>query len=289
MLNRNSLILLALVALVASVMLQPQMMSRSVYDFQVTFDISQSMQVEDLMIGDEAASRLSVARQAALELLQQLPCGSRIGWSIFTGKRIVSLVAPVEVCQHYAALLGSLKFIDKGMRWANASAVGKGLHQSIRAAHGMADSTRVVFLTDGQEAPPLEMGHRGMPSTDRYPVAGLIVGVGGVNPVRIPKTYDNNGHVSAYFQADEVVQRPNAAFGQSHEELSSRQDVHLGNLGRLASLTYLPLDTAPQLREAAIIESMAHQKLVPVDLRWIPASLALLFLSLRFFPGRFWR
>lgn len=285
--NRNSLIWLALLALLVCVFLQPKVMSRPVYSFQMTFDISQSMKVQDVLIGDVVASRLAIAKEAALDLLQSLPCGSTIGWSVFTGRRVVSLITPVEVCQHYAALLSSLKFIDSGMRWANASGIGKGIHQSIRAADKISDSTRIIFITDGQEAPPLRSGHRGMPSTDKYSVQGMLVGVGGLTPVRIPKTTDSDGHVTSYWQADEVVQQSDAAFGQSHEELSSRQDAHLSKLGRLSEMSYLALDSADQLADAALITSLAHQKEVPVDLRWIPASLALFLLCCRFFPGRF--
>ncbi len=286
MLSKNLLILLSLVALLVCVFLKPIVLSRPVYNFQITFDISQSMNVEDHVLGDKLISRLSASKEAALDLLQSLPCGSRIGWSVFTRRRVVTLTSPVEVCDHYAGLVSSLNNIDSSMRWANASGVGKGLHQSIRAADGMGESINIIFLTDGQEAPPLRSGDRGMPKTDRYPVNGVIVGVGGLNPVRIPKTFDEDGKVAAYWQAGEVVQKPDAPAGQSHEELSSRQDVHLSKLGRLAELIYLPMDSADQLADAAMASSLAHQKRVPVDLRWIPACLALLFLCLRFLPGR---
>ncbi len=285
LLDKNNLIVLALVSLIVCVFMQPRVMNRPTYKFQVTFDISQSMKVRDLLIDGTEASRLTVAKQAARGLLQSLPCGSSIGWSVFTGRRVVALVTPAEVCEHYAGLLSSLGFIDSGMRWANASGIGKGLHQSIRAADAL-DETQIVFITDGQEAPPQRTGHRGMPSTDKYKINGLIVGVGGETPVRIPKTVDQAGRVTAYWQADEVVQKPDAAFGQSHEELSSRQDVHLRKLARLAELNYLPLESPDQLPEAAMVKALGLDKPVPVDLRWIPASLALLFICCRFLPRR---
>jgi len=283
--NRNNLILLAFISLLVCVFLKPGVMPRPVYNFQVTFDISQSMKVQDLFIGGKPASRLSVAKAAARDLLQESPCGSTVGWSVFTGRRVVALITPIEVCQHYAALLSSLNFIDSGMRWANSSGVGKGLHQSIRSADSMGNSTRIIFMTDGQEAPPLRSGHRGMPSTDRFEIDGVIAGVGGDSPVRIPKTTDADGRVTSYWQADEVVQRPDAAFGQSREELSSRQDAHLSKLGRLSNLQYLPLESADQLAAAALDSSLSDEKTVPVDLRWIPASLALFFLCCRFIPA----
>lgn len=286
LINKNLLILFALLALFVCVLLKPVVMSRPAYNFQVTIDISQSMNVRDHIDEGVAISRLDAAKKAALGLLQALPCGSSLGWSIFTERRVVSLITPVEVCQHYAGLLTSLNFIDGGMRWANASGVGKGLHQSIRTAHGLDEATKVIFLSDGQEAPPLRANSRGMPKTDRYPVDGVIVGVGGRDLVRIPKSIDGEGRVLSYWQADEVVQRSDATVGQSQEELSRRQDQHLGKLGRLADLEYLPMETTDELAKVALVKSLAHEKEVPVDLRWIPASFALLFLCFRFFPRR---
>lgn len=286
-LNKNSLILLALVALLISLFLKPIVLSRPSYSFQVTFDISQSMRVEDQVINGKITSRLAAARDAAFNLLQALPCGSSIGWSVFTERRVVSLITPVEVCQHYAGLVSSLNYIDGNMRWANSSGVGKGLHASIRATHGLGVSTKIIFISDGQEAPPLRAGSRGMPKTDNYPVGGLIVGVGGVNPVRIPKIIDDDGQVISYWQANEVVQRSDVSFGQSQEELSKRNDEHLRKLGRLANLVYLPLESTNQLIDAALSKTLAHEREVPVDLRWIPAFLSLLFLCLRFLPARF--
>ena len=287
LMNKNILIFLALIALLVCVFLKPIVLSRPSYSFQVTFDISQSMRVEDQIINGRKSNRLSAAKDVALSLLHALPCGSSIGWSVFTERRVVSLITPVEVCEHYAALLSSLNYIDGNMRWANASGIGKGLHASIRATHGLGGATNVVFISDGQEAPPLRAGSRGMPRSDDYPVGGMIIGVGGTDPVRIPKTFGEDGQVTSYWQANEVVQRTVESFGQSQEELSKRQDVHLRKLGRLANLVYLPLESNNQLIDAALDGTMAHERDVPVDLRWIPASLALFFLCWRFLPVRF--
>jgi mxaL protein len=284
-LGNNSLILLALLALIICVLLQPITLSRPAYRFQVTFDISQSMNVEDLVIDGAVASRLTLAKRAARDLIQSLPCGSFIGWSIFTERRVATLTLPLEVCQHYAGLLTALEFIDGTMRWAEASGIGKGLHQSIRAADEIGDSTRLLFMTDGHEAPPLRSGDRGMPRTDKYAVSGLIIGLGDTVPVRIPKT-DSDGQFIGYWQANEVVQRSSDTLGPSHEELSRRQDEHLRTLGRLSELNYLALESPEQLLDAALNKTFSHERVMPIDLRWIPASIALLLLLWRFVPTR---
>lgn len=285
LLNVKLLVPLALVALIVCVFLPPRVMPKPTYSFLMTFDISQSMNVRDVVIDDVVSSRREMSKQAARDLLKELSCGSQIGLSIFTGRRVVLLIKPVEVCEHYASLLASLDLIDGRMRWANASGVGKGLHQSIRAADEIDSSTTVVFMTDGHEAPPLGQGSRGMPTSAQYEVDGLIVGVGGESPARIPKL-DTDGNVTGYWGADEVVQRMDDPSDQSQEELSRRQDDHLRKLSRLSGLGYLPLVSPGQLAQEALAPRFASDRSIPVDMRWIPASIALLLLCWRFVPLR---
>ena len=279
----NTLVVLAALALLIAVFLKPVEVQKPTYKLMVTFDISQSMGVEDHFEGGANISRLNAAKKAAGELLEELPCGSSVGWSIFTGRRVLSLIKPEDVCQHYAGLLTSLNFIDGRMRWANASGVGKGLHQSIRAADEIDQATTVVFITDGHEAPPLRVGSRGMPKSDQYETDGVIVGVGGSVPVRIPK-FDDDGNRTGYWLADEVVQRMDDASVQSHEELSRRQDEHLGNLARLSGLAYMTLDSTDALVNTIKQDRYAKSQLVSVELRWMPALVALLLLCFRFLP-----
>jgi len=280
--RHNAVIVAALLLLLVCVWLRPYARQAPAYSFLVTFDISQSMNVTDRFIGDEAVSRLVFSKAAAANLLTRLPCGSRIGWSIFTGRRVLTLLVPVEVCEHYEGLLAALEMIGGTMRWSDASGIGKGLHQSMRAVDELADGSHVVFMTDGHEAPPLRAGSRGMPNASEYQVNGIIAGIGGTVPVRIPKL-DENGAVSGYWSAEEVIQRQDGS--PSNEELSRRRDTHLATLGRLSQLHYLAPDAPEQLADLALTNTYSTPQTVLVDFRWIPATLALLLLLWRFRPS----
>lgn len=282
----DRLVFIALVALVLAALLPPIPQDRPVYNFQLTFDISQSMNVKDVFVDGNAASRLDFSKAAARQLLQSLPCGSRIGWSLFTERRAVALITPLDVCKHYHGLFTSLSYIDNNMRWAEASGIGKSLHQSMRAADAIGDDTQIIFMTDGHEAPPLRKGNRGMPNSDSLDVQGLIIGVGDTIPSPIPKL-DRYGKTIGYWQADEVIQSSLSVSGSKHEELSARHDTHLIKLGRLAKLRYAPIDSPEQLAQLAINPNHAKREKTPVSLNWIPACLALLFLCLRFRPTGF--
>ena len=70
---------------------------RNTSNTMVTFDITQSMNVADVMHGGVAVSRLALARAAMRDTLPALPCGSKVGWSIFADYRSFALLLPIEV------------------------------------------------------------------------------------------------------------------------------------------------------------------------------------------------
>lgn len=175
------------------------------FEHVVVIDVTQSMNVPDQMLAGKPVSRLVFAKQALQQALEELPCGSRLGWAIFTEYRSYLLSTPIEVCANRAELRGSLAGIDGRMAWSGNSEVAKGLHSGITVVQALPDKPSLIFVTDGQEAPPLSPRHR--PHFDDKPgeVAGLIVGVGDLRPSPIPKS-DPQGRPLGVWNADEVMQ-----------------------------------------------------------------------------------
>ncbi len=275
---------LALALLAAAVWLPPVTLDRSTWSYMVTFDITQSMDVEDVAVGGVPMTRLAASRATMREALRRLPCGSKLGWSVFADYRVMPLLLPVEVCSHYEELLASLARIDGTMRWANASNVGKGVSWTLRTALAIGPDTGVVFFTDGHESPPLRP-RESPPIHDLAPgeVSGLVIGVGGDLPARIPRT-DRDGRPAGYWQAADVVQRFEGGSGTAHEHLSELRETHLQDLSKLMGLAYRRLDTPAALGAALLDPALARPQPVATDLRWMPALLALLLLAWRFVP-----
>ena len=179
------------------------------------------MNVEDYELDRAPASRLAYARQAVRRALADLPCGSRVGLGAFAEYRTLLLLAPIEVCGNYNDLLASLDYLDGRMRWSNSSEITKGVFWSVRGAKQIGEGTQVIFLTDGQEAPPLRLKAR--PSFDDVKpgqVHGWIFGVGGYALQPIPKT-DPEGNPSGYWRAEDVVQSESEAGAASREPRAS--------------------------------------------------------------------
>ena len=284
----NGPLVLALLLLALAVWPPRVQLQRPVYNWQVSFDITQSMNVEDVELNHAAVSRLTLARAAMRDVLGALPCGSKVGWSVFADYRSVVILTPIEVCSHYEELLASLERIDGRMRWANASNVSKGVTWAVRGARSIGPDTSFVFISDGQESPPLRINET-PPMTDIKPgdVKGWLIGVGGDVPVPIPKT-GSNGEPAGYWRADEVVQGSAMGGTLNHEHLSELRQDHLRSLAELMGVNYRRLNKPDALMTAMLDSRYAQQVPTDADLRWIPALLALLLLVWRFAPDLGW-
>ncbi len=282
-------LLLAFALLILALIVPTVKWPRATFDYVIVFDISQSMNVEDYEIAGSPVSRLRYARDAARVALRNLPCGSRVGWGAFTGYRTMLLLAPVEVCANYNDLLASLDKIDGGMRWSEASEISKGLYWSVRAAEETESTPNIVFLTDGQEAPPIDPG-MALPMLGDLKgsaVRGWIIGTGGYAPSPIPK-FDDEGRRKGYWRSYEVVQAatPGDESKVLGEHLSGLREPHLQTLAKLTGFEYARLNDANTLRAVLRDERFARKRPVETDIKWLPLGLALLMLAGRFCPTR---
>jgi mxaL protein len=269
----------ALLFLIAAICLPPINTLQTTYDYLVVFDITQSMNVEDYETNGVPMSRLSFARNAVRQTLRALPCGSRIGWGIFTEYRTLVLLAPIEVCENYNDLLASLDRIDGRMRWANASQISKGVFWALRGAHDLGGKPHVLFITDGQEAPPLE--GEGLPLFDdikRGEIGGWLIGAGSYTPRPIPRT-DADGRPIGFWHADEVVQPESSSTGHNgapgHEQLSEVRETYLRQLANRVGFDYLHLSDGDSIRTAMLHPAFAEKRKAPTDFAWIAAAAAL--------------
>lgn len=266
----------AMALLLLATALPPILMPQKSHSFLVVFDITQSMGVMDMRINGHNVTRLDYAKSTLRQALRRLPCGSSLGWAAFADYRTMPLLEPLEVCEHFDALLASLDGIDARMRWANASHVAKGLYWALRSARAIDPSVVTVFVSDGHEAPPVAIGDSGSLVLEP-PMVGLVVGVGQVEPSRIPRT-DDEGRVLTFWNADDVVQRTDVPEGSSHEELSGLAEGHLRALAHRHALSYMRLNDANTLLDALRGMGNAKVKQLPTDWRWLPAVAALVLL-----------
>lgn len=296
----RSLALAAALLGIALTLVVPRItMQRPTYNVMAFIDITGSMKVRDMGSPAAPVERLEAAKSALRTLLGELPCRSRLGLGIFTERRAFVLFDPVEVCDNFDPIHQSISNIDWRMGWEGDSFVSSGVHHAIAETEPL--DADLLFLTDGQEAPPLPPG-AGIPPFEGEPgkVKGVIVGVGGKDKVPIPK-FDSDGNETGVYSEQEVVQenrtgppppdaekRPGyhpkwAPFGSDpptgDEQLSSVHSAHLSALAAQTGLAYAGLKENPDLLPVIAGVARPHPTSIDVDVRPWPATLALLLLT----------
>ncbi len=292
-------------------------MQHSVFEQVVVLDITQSMNVTDVQLDGQPVSRLAFAKHALRESLLHLPCGSKVGWAIFTEYRSFLLIAPVEVCANLSELRSTLAQIDTRKAWSGNSEVAKGVHSGIGIVKLLPGRPSLVFVTDGHESPPLSPRYR--PAFDDKPgdVQGLIVGVGDLLPSAIPKT-DPQGQPLGFWRADEVLQvdpssqgrggsvagelliddRADAAAAAAapalgatpgSEHLSSLREGYLRLLAREQGLAFVRLQSPQGLADALMAPALARSVPLRADARIALAGLAFCLLLARYASSRWKR
>lgn len=281
------ILLIAAVLLLSLSFLAPQLaVARSGYDALLVVDITGSMNTRDYAANGRPQSRLDAVKTALRDMIAELPCSSRIALGVFAERRPFLLYEPIDVCRNFAPLSGSIDALDWRMGWEGDSHIAAGLYHAIDLAKEL--RADLLFLTDGQEAPPLPPS--GGPAFDGQSgeIRGLIVGVGGYQLSPIPK-FNDEGRDIGFYGVDDVPhenrhglpppgaeQREgynarNAPFGATMtagvEHLSSVREPYLRALADKTGLAYAHLDGAAQLTRAYESAAEPRRRDAMLDLR----------------------
>ncbi len=299
--------LLTALLLIAAALLRPSMQrSGALHSLLIVIDITQSMNVRDVRLEGQPASRLVAAKSAVRQTMLDLQCGSRVGLAVFSEYRTLTLFAPVEVCANFTELSAALERIDGRMSWAGASEIAKGVSFALRTQHALAERPLIVFFTDGHESPPLDPRFRTRFDSMPGPERGVFVGMGGDRPAPIPK-FGPAGQPLGFWRADEVLHDDPHNLGRGgsvreegtvdesgaqiaakrtgNEHLSSLREHYLRGLSEETGFGYVryadALQTSAALR--ALPPSKVARSAVAID--WLPAAAALLVLVATLLTG----
>jgi mxaL protein len=272
----------ALLVLACGLLVPPVRAERRVHDVLVVMDITASMNTRDVSAEGAATSRLDLEKRAAAALLTALPCGSRLSLGIFVEKVPFLLFEPLETCGNYAPLREEIGALDWRMGWDSESHIADALLASMRMAARLGSD--LVFMTDGQESPPLWW--TGMPkfSGVRGSVRGVIFGLGGNRLVPIPR-YDSQNHQIGWYRPIDVPSDASGMFA-GHGNMTAEDRPHLLQLSALSGLPYRHLDGTGAIYPA--IETYGGRRMHEgwIDLAPGAAAIALALLLLAMVPLR---
>lgn len=165
---------------------------RAVHQYLFVIDVTRSMTVTDYLVNGEPVSRLELTREALRRLLRELPCESRVGIGLFSGWQTGILLEPVELCAHRQELGQLVEDLDWRLGWVPQSNVRRALSHGMLQISRMEQQPSLVFITDGDEAPPpLRSGWSGAAPLD---LAGevILVGTGSEEAANVPRLDQRN-------------------------------------------------------------------------------------------------
>jgi len=248
---------------------------RRVFRYTFVLDITQSMNAKDYHQSGYPEDRLGFSKASILAALHQLPCGSEVGLGLFTTQSVHFLFEPLEICRHFSVIDDALRHIDWRMAWSADTHVEIGLYHAIREQLKKDSSTRLVFMTDGQETPPQTV----RPQFDIPPQAlkGLIVGVGGRSPVTIPR-YDRENNVQGIWENADIEKPPISSTVYSEKievrtlptegpYLSWMDEVHLKSLSATTGLGFHVLTHPDDFIKVLLDDDLAELRPALTDLR----------------------
>jgi mxaL protein len=240
--------------LMALAAVQPEIpVLQPVHSFLMVVDISRSMYVRDMRVDGELTSRAAAIQRRIAETVRALPCGTEVGLGVFAGYQTMVMFQPVEVCEYYNELEKSASGISPDTIWATDSEIAKGIYNAIGFIDGASSGTQLVFLTDGQEAPPVSARYRPQFRGTVGAVKGWLVGVGEPTLSPIPKL-DERGRQIGVWQAQEVAQSDPYTSGRS--TTGGGEKMADADAGKVSSDVTLRLQAQPgrehlsQLRES---------------------------------------
>jgi len=267
------------------------------FSYLFIVDVSESMNVRDIDASAPDASRLDRAKEALIASLANLPCGSRVAVGLFAGSDALTLFEPLEVCRHFPAIEPVVRNLDWRMAWDGDSRIETGLVNAMREAAQR--NLDLVFITDGDEAPHVEVPRLSDLLALRGPTKGWIVGVGSTQPHPVPRLDAENrivGYWSALDAAREgfhpnLVERiDNAKPGEDLEASGALDEVqehksalradYLKQLGTAAGLGYVTADSARRIASATTDTNLERHERAERDIRLLFGLAAALLVAI---------
>jgi len=293
--QRLGVLALALLVLLPVFAAPKLRMEGGTYAWLFVIDITESMNVRDVDARKPNESRLDRAKTSVVAALANLPCGSTAAVALFAGTDTVTLFEPLEVCAHFPAIEETVRNIDWRMAWDGDSRIEAGLVNAIGEAEKR--HLDLVFITDGDEAPHVEVPRLGDLLALRGPVHGWLLGVGSVEPHPVPRL-DADNRIVGYWTAIDAARQgfhPNLVESIEHastedlektgaldevvEHRSALRAAYLKQLGTAAGLGYETADSDDALAKLAVDAKLQRQQNAERDVRFV-FGLAAAFLLL---------
>lgn len=288
--QRDSVLLWSALLCLLLAVYQPTVpVQKQIHTYFLIADISQSMNAMDMRLGQQTVSRLDYTKRLLHDLVAEMPCHTNVSIGVFAGDAVAALYAPLEVCQHFSAIQETIDHLDWRMAWSGNSRLRESLLVSSAVVRTMPDATKVVYFTDGDEAPLLHAFNTNNLKEFQGGQGWFFIGIGSDQGVGIPKLTEDNQKIG-YWSNESFAVQPNiaqvtaskssgrddsVAVSEYDRYISRRASKYLQTLASEIGGSYLPGDQPQAVLEALQSFPSSHINTVPFRLDWLFAGLAL--------------
>lgn len=299
--NHESLLLALAVLMLVLALVKPDIqLKQGVSNYLLLADVSQSMNAEDVKIGNKTVSRMEYTKHLMKRVVETSPCGTYISAGIFAAENVGLLFMPLEVCANYDVITDTIDHLEWRMGWRGNSRLSFGVKSAESIFDYLNASAQMLFFTDGDEAPKVNAINKLDLSRLQIGKNLLFVGVGGHEPVPIPR-YNSRNNLVGFWSTDSKDNSPGAvgvsyndtsmddpdpavAYAEYDRYLSQLDAEYLKSLAQETKASYIEGQDTPAFYEHIQSLKPAATFVTAYSMRWVYLSLALIFLVLTYLP-----
>jgi mxaL protein len=206
---------------------------------------------------------------------------------------------PIEICENFGVIQDTLKHLEWRMAWRGSSHLRLALIDAGSVSLTLPEPTKIIFLTDGDEAAPLNA----ITKIDLQPMQGssswLLAGIGSQEPSPIPK-FNSKDEIIGYWSQyatkiepsqivneDSVGKRDDSIASDPHEYyLSALREDYLKEVVSDINANYVRADLQAKFLTAINKLPSAGNSPAHVETGWIFALISAFFVIADYLPKR---
>lgn len=304
--NHETALYIAAALLLLLAIVKPQIqLKQEVHNYLLLADVSQSMNAEDMKLNQQNVSRMAYTRHLMKKVVETSPCGTYISVGVFAAENVALLFMPLEVCANYDVISDSIEHLEWRMAWMGNSRLSFGVKAAASVFDALNTPAQLLFFTDGDEAPKVNAINKLDLSGVQIGRNVVFVGVGGHQPVPIPRYNAANrwvgfwstdakesgaGAVGAtYSDTSHDEPDPQVAFAEYDRYLSQLADDYLKSLASEIHGKYIEGQDTPEFYAFVQGQKPAASFVTGYSMRWLYLSLAGLLILFAFLPDMLYR
>jgi len=291
-----SFLCLSIVFLILGLINPKVNIERDIHNYIFVVDISQSMLTKDMSIDGQKVSRLDYSKKLLQGIMDQLPCKTNVSIGMFAGVSVAATYTPINICDNYSAINSTIQHLDWRSVWSGNSRIREGLSNLARLIRSFPQSARVVFLTDGEEAPRLHTFNTRDLSQFQGETDWLMVGIGSEEGSAIPK-YDSENQLIGFWSIDSFALQPGIAqisesnIGARNDSIAfSESDRYISKLNEKYLIEITSMIKGQYVKGDSVNSVVSKMNMIPPSWRdksELPLRNLFVVLSLIFFLLRF--